>query len=62
MHAALACVLYDAGKIFRAEDEWSLAMSADPRFKDAQWVQRDKGGVPWPPLLLDALDRFLELR
>ena len=62
VHAALACALYDEGKVFRAEDQWRVAVGAEPRFRDAEWVRAGKEGVPWGPRLVGALSRFLELK
>ena len=61
VHAALASLLYIERplQISRAESQWDLATSFDRRYADLAWVQRTK---KWPPRVLDALERFLDLR
>eukprot|EP00803_Ostreobium_quekettii_P000900 evm.model.scf_53EXC.10 EVM.evm.TU.scf_53EXC.10 scf_53EXC:150904-153050(+) len=61
VHAALASVLYAErpSQIGRAEEQWDLAMSFDQRYKEPAWVAENKD---WPPKMLMALEKFLELR
>ena len=60
VHAALAALLYAErpAQLARAEQQWDIAMEFDARYSDAHWVA---GAKRWPPRLLEALRRFLEL-
>lgn len=61
VHAALASILYTErpSQVGRAEEQWDLAMSFDKRYADPGWVERNKS---WPPRMMGALEKFLELR
>lgn len=61
VHAALASVLYTErpSQIGRAEEQWDLAMDFDKRYTNPTWVQHNKS---WPPRMMAALVKFLELR
>ena len=61
VHAALAALLYVERplQLSRAEEQWELATAFDKRYNDTQWVDQAK---KWPPRMLQALERFLELR
>jgi hypothetical protein len=60
VHAALASVLYveRPKQLLRAEQEWDVAMEFDRRYVDLVWVRSSKH---WPPRMLAALQRFIEL-
>jgi len=60
IHAALAVVLHAVrpAQVGRAEEEWDLAVRLAPRFAEPAWVASEQR---WPPRLLAALQRFLEL-
>ncbi len=60
VHAALAAVLYtDRPKqVLRAEQEWDVAMEFDHRYVDPAWARSSKH---WPPRMVAALQRFIEL-
>lgn len=58
VHAALAAVLYDRGRVSAAEQQWDIATEFDSRYADVRWVTAERR---WPPALLDALQRFLSL-
>lgn len=60
VHAALAAVLYAErpGQRLRAEQQWDVATEFDTRYNNVQWVATAKH---WPPSMLKALQRFLEL-
>jgi len=58
VHAALAAMAYDAGRIAQAEQQWEIATEFDKRYEDPEWVVREKR---WPPQLVQALKRFLSL-
>lgn len=58
VHAALAVMAYDAGRIAQAEQQWEIATEFDKRYEDPEWVVREKR---WPPQLVHALKRFLSL-
>ncbi|MEO0488122.1 MAG: tetratricopeptide repeat protein [Cyanobacteria bacterium J06659_2] len=57
--AALTAALWDQGKQGEAESNWVGANGLDRRYKDVEWVAQIRR---WPPKLVDALDRFLNLR
>jgi hypothetical protein len=58
VHAALAALRYEA-TLPGAEAQWALASEFDSRFADLGWVAAQRH---WPPAMVDALRRFLELR
>ena len=57
VRAALAAALWADGSRGAAETEW--ARVDDPRYRDRNWVRRDRR---WPSELVDALEAFLDLR
>ena len=61
VHAALACIIYAErpAEVSYAEGQFDLASEFDSRYSNLQWTEREKG---WPPAMLAALDRFLNLR
>ncbi len=61
VHAALASVLWveRPGQRDRAEQQWAIAMAFDKRFADPEFVAVARH---WPPRMLTALQRFLELK
>lgn len=61
VHAALAAVLYTErpALLDQAETQWEIAMEFNPKFSDPSWVAANKH---WPPRLMTALDRFLNLK
>ncbi len=56
--AALTAMLWDAGSIGEAESNWVSAVGLDPRYKKLDWVADIRR---WPPVMVAALQRFLEL-
>jgi tetratricopeptide (TPR) repeat protein len=59
MRAALTAALWVNGQQGEAESNWVSVIGLDRRYKDLDWVQRDRR---WPPAMVAALQRFLELR
>ena len=59
VHAALAAMLYNANKYTRAETQWDLANEFDKRYTDVAYITQTKH---WPPAMVAALQRFLDLR
>lgn len=57
VRAALAAALWADGSRGAAETEW--ARVDDPRYRDRNWLRRDRR---WPSELADALEAFLDLR
>lgn len=58
MRAALAAVLWVEGKQGEAESNWVAAVGLDNRYQDLDWVENIRR---WPPSMLQALERFLNL-
>lgn len=58
MRAALTAALWVDGQQGEAESNWVSVIGLDRRYKDLNWVQRDRR---WPPAMVSALQRFLEL-
>ncbi|MGK7925630.1 MAG: tetratricopeptide repeat protein [Spirulina sp.] len=58
MRAALAAVLWVKGLQGEAESNWVAVVGLDSRYQDLDWVQNIRR---WPPRMVDALDRFLNL-
>lgn len=58
MRAALAAVLWVEGQQGEAESNWVAAVGLDNRYQDIDWVENIRR---WPPLMLEALSRFLNL-
>lgn len=56
--AALTAVLWDQGRQGEAESNWVGAKGLDRRYSNIEWVAQVRR---WPPRLVDALSRFLNL-
>ncbi len=56
--AALTAVLWDQGMQGEAESNWVAAIGLDNRYRDLDWVAHIRR---WPPVLVQALERFLKL-
>lgn len=61
VHAALASIIYSErpAEIAYAEQQFDLASEFDGHYLDIDWVAREKH---WPPAMLRALDKFVNLR
>lgn len=59
MRAALTAVLWNLGQQGEAESHWVAAVGMDNRYQDLDWVQNIRR---WPPQMVAALDRFLNLQ
>lgn len=59
IRAAYTAALWDQGRPGEAESNWVAATGLDPRYKDIDWVANIRR---WPPVMVDALDRFLKLQ
>lgn len=59
IRAAYTAALWDQGRAGEAESNWVAATGLDPRYKDIDWVANIRR---WPPVMVDALDRFLSLK
>eukprot|EP00887_Chlorella_sp_A99_P005292 scaffold1.g5292.t1 len=57
VRAALAAALWEAGLQAEAETEWQRV--DDPRYRDVQWLRRDRR---WPPRLVGDLQALLLIR
>lgn len=57
--AALTAALWDQGQQGEAESNWVGANGLDRRYRDVEWVAQVRR---WPPKLVDALERFLNLK
>jgi len=57
VRAALAAALWASGDTAAAESEWLRV--GDPRYRDSQWVTRNRR---WPPVLAEALDALVNIR
>ena len=58
MRAALAATLWVEGKQGEAESNWVAAVGLDNRYQDLAWLQDIRR---WPPSMIQALSRFLNL-
>jgi tetratricopeptide (TPR) repeat protein len=58
MRAALTAALWVNGQQGEAESNWVAVTGLDRRYKDLNWVQGDRR---WPPAMVEALQRFLNL-
>ncbi|MGI0479191.1 tetratricopeptide repeat protein [Geminocystis sp. CENA526] len=58
MRAALTAVLWEKGKQGEAESNWVAAIGIDTRYKDLDWLKTVRR---WPPNMVVALDKFLNL-
>jgi tetratricopeptide (TPR) repeat protein len=59
MRAALSACLWEKGKQGEAESNWVAAVGLDKRYKDLEWVTQVRR---WPPAVVNALDKFLNLQ
>ncbi|MEO1669176.1 MAG: tetratricopeptide repeat protein [Cyanobacteria bacterium J06631_2] len=58
MRAALAATLWVEGKQGEAESNWVAAIGLDNRYQDLDWIENIRR---WPPSMISALSRFLNL-
>ncbi len=56
--AALTAVLWEEGLQGEAESNWVAAVEMDARYQDLNWVNHVRR---WPPEMVSALDRFINL-
>jgi len=59
VRAALTAVLWSQGNQGEAESNWVAAVGIDHRYQDLEWVTKVRR---WPPSMVAALDRFLNLK
>ncbi|MEA5534178.1 tetratricopeptide repeat protein [Crocosphaera sp. XPORK-15E] len=59
MRAALTAVLWNMGQQGEAESHWVATMGMDNRYQDLDWVKNIRR---WPPQMVAALDKFLNLK
>jgi tetratricopeptide (TPR) repeat protein len=59
IRAALTAVLWTRGQQGEAESNWVAAVGMDNRYQDLDWVKTIRR---WPPEMVTALDRFLNLK
>ncbi|MGP0129576.1 MAG: tetratricopeptide repeat protein [cyanobacterium endosymbiont of Rhopalodia musculus] len=57
--AALTAILWDLGKQGEAESNWVATVGMDNRYQDLDWVTKVRR---WPPRMITALDKFLNLK
>jgi len=58
MRAALAAALWVEGKQGDAESNWVAAVGLDNRYQDLEWIENIRR---WPPAMIEALEKFLNL-
>lgn len=58
MRAALAAALWVEGKQGEAESNWVAAVGLDNRYQDLDWLAQIRR---WPPEMIQALEKFLNL-
>jgi tetratricopeptide (TPR) repeat protein len=58
MRAALAAALWVEGKQGEAESNWVAAVGLDNRYQDLDWIANIRR---WPPTMVEALEKFLNL-
>ena len=58
MRAALAAALWVEGQQGEAESNWVAAVGLDNRYQDLNWLKNIRR---WPPTMIEALDKFLNL-
>ena len=58
MRAALAATLWVEGKQGEAESNWVAAVGLDNRYQDLDWLKNIRR---WPPSMIQALSKFLNL-
>ena len=59
MRAALTAAYWVKGQQGEAESNWVAAYGLDRRYKDIDWVKNTRR---WPPSMIAALDKFLNLQ
>lgn len=59
MRAALTAALWAEGKQGEAESNWVATVGIDNRYQDIHWVKNIRR---WPPQMVAALDKFLNLK
>ncbi|NEO66355.1 MAG: tetratricopeptide repeat protein, partial [Moorea sp. SIO4G2] len=59
LRAALTAVLWANGKRGEAESNWVAAVGLDKRYQDLDWVEHVRR---WPPMMVEALANFLNLK
>ncbi|MDJ0509806.1 MAG: tetratricopeptide repeat protein [Crocosphaera sp.] len=59
MRAALTAVLWNLGQQGEAESHWVATVGMDNRYQDLNWVKNIRR---WPPQMVAALDKFLNLQ
>ncbi len=58
MRAAITAVLWINGNQGEAESNWVAAVGLDPRYQNLDWLTDVRR---WPPAMISALERFLNL-
>ena len=58
MRAALAAALWVEGQQGEAESNWVAAIGLDNRYQDLDWIENIRR---WPPTMVEALEKFLNL-
>ncbi|BAZ43008.1 TPR repeat-containing protein [Chondrocystis sp. NIES-4102] len=58
MRAALAAALWVSNQQGEAESNWVAAVGLDNRYQDLDWIKNIRR---WPPSMVEALERFLNL-
>lgn len=59
MRAALTAILWERGLQGEAESNWVATVGMDHRYQDLDWVKTIRR---WPPQMISALDKFLNLK
>lgn len=59
MRAALTAALWEQGNQGEAESHWVAAVGMDTRYQELEWVKEIRR---WPPSMVAALDKFLNLK
>ncbi|GFE68805.1 tetratricopeptide repeat protein [Chroococcus sp. FPU101] len=59
MRAALTATLWEKGLQGEAESNWVATVGMDSRYQDLEWVKTIRR---WPPNMISALDKFLNLK
>jgi tetratricopeptide (TPR) repeat protein len=59
VRAALTAVLWEKGDQGEAESNWVAAVGMDSRYQELDWVKNIRR---WPPQMVAALDKFLNLQ
>ena len=58
IRAALAAALWVEGQQGEAESNWVAAVGLDNRYQDLDWIQNIRR---WPPRMVEAIEKFLNL-